>query len=87
MLEVTASWSRYLSSEFWWLHLMTAVWALFTLVLFVLEPLFLHCWFHSQAEKNSERAFAVLQWMHVVLFSLSLIAIVGAVAAAHGFHY
>ena len=41
MLEVTDGWSRYLNYEFWWLLLMTFVWAVFTLVLFILEPLFL----------------------------------------------
>lgn len=41
MLEVTDGWSRNLNYEFWWLHLMTFVWAVFTLVLFILEPLFL----------------------------------------------
>ena len=79
MLEVTDGWSRYLNYEFWWLHLMTFVWAVFTLVLFILEPLFLQKWFHRQAEINSEKAFQLLQIMHVVLLSLSIIAIVGAI--------
>ena len=87
MLEVTDGWSRYLNSEFWWLHLMTFVWAVFTLVLFVLEPLFLHKWFHRQAEKNSVKAFQLLQTMHVVLLSLSILALVGAIAGSHGFTF
>ena len=87
MLEVTDGWSRYLNSEFWWLHLMTFVWAVFTMVLFVLEPLFLHKWFHRQAEKNSVKAFQLLQTMHVVLLSLSILALVGAIAGSHGFTF
>src|SRR5688572_13522862 len=34
-------WQRFAHVEFWWMHAMVLVWALFTLVLFVLEPLFL----------------------------------------------
>ncbi len=68
-----------------WNHLMILVWAVFTLVLFVLEPLFLHKWFHQQATNNNEKAFLVLQVMHVVLLSISLLAIFFAMAGAHGF--
>ena len=32
-------WSRYAEARFWWMHLMTAVWVIFALILFVLEPL------------------------------------------------
>ena len=87
MLEVTDGWSRYLNYEFWWLHLMTFVWAVFTLVLFILEPLFLQKWFHRQAEINSEKAFQLLQIMHVVLLSLSILAVVGAIGGSHGFTF
>jgi hypothetical protein len=37
---------------------MTLIWLVFTLILFVLEPLFLHHWFHEQAKKNSTEAFS-----------------------------
>lgn len=87
MLAVTDTWSRYLHVEYWWMHLMTFIWCIFTLVLFVLEPLFLHRWFHQQATSHSERAFTVLQNMHVILLSLSLLAIVGAMAGAHGYAF
>ena len=41
MYELNA-WERYLDYKFWWIHAMTLVWILFTLVLYVLEPLILH---------------------------------------------
>ncbi len=87
MLEVMDAWSRYTDMQFWWLHLMTLVWAIFSIVLFVLEPLFLHRWFHQQATKDSERAFSVLQIMHIVLLCLSLLAIIGAMAGSHGYKF
>lgn len=87
MLEALNAWDRYLHPQFWWMHLMTVVWGIFTLVLFVLEPLVLHRWFHQQAQKNSERAFVWLHRMHQGLLSLSLIAVFGAVAGANGYAF
>ncbi len=84
MLAYLDAWARYLDLQYWWMHLMTLIWAVFTLVLFVLEPLFLHRWFKQQAEKNSHTAFFWLHTMHKVLLSLSLLAVIGAVAGAHG---
>ena len=84
MIDFTQSWGRYAYVEFWWMHLMTIVWAIFTLVLFVLEPLFLHQWFHRKASEDSEKTFNLVHRMHIVLLSLSLIAVFGAVAGGHG---
>ncbi|MFY0689642.1 MAG: hypothetical protein JXQ90_20895 [Cyclobacteriaceae bacterium] len=41
MYEMDA-WNRYTLLQFWWIHAMTIVWLIFTLVLYVLEPLVLH---------------------------------------------
>jgi uncharacterized membrane protein len=87
MLSFLNSWDRYLHIQFWWLHLMTLVWVIFTSVLFVFEPLFLHQWFREKATRNSDSAFNLLHIMHIVLLSLSLIAVLGAVAGSHGFQF
>lgn len=71
----------------WWLIIMIGVWAIFTLVLFVLEPLFLHDFFRKQAGKNNERTFFMLQLMHIILLSVSLIAVLAGVAGSHGLFY
>jgi uncharacterized membrane protein len=83
MLYVMGVW---LSMQ-WWVYLMIFIWVIFTVVLFVLEPLFLHKWFHQQAEENSDRAFIFLQVMHVVLLTISLAAVFGGVAGVHGLFY
>jgi uncharacterized membrane protein len=85
MLHVMQAWGRYLDPAYWWVHLMTLVWLAFTLVLFVLEPLFLHRFFHEAAERDSERAFRILHRMHWILLTLSAVAIVGAVAGSRGY--
>lgn len=87
MIEFMDIWHRYQSVEFWWMHLMTIIWAIFTLVLFVLEPLVLHRVFHKKATQDSDRAFALILRMHKILLSLSLLAVFGAVAGSHGFQF
>jgi uncharacterized membrane protein len=78
-------WSRFASTSFWWMHGMVGVWLLFTLMLFVLEPLFLHRWFRTRAEAAPEAAFQLIQGLHWLLLSLSIVVIFGAVAGSHGF--
>ncbi|MCK5432897.1 MAG: hypothetical protein KAJ03_09145, partial [Gammaproteobacteria bacterium] len=87
MLDIMNAWDRYQKIQFWWMHLMTFIWVIFTLVLFVLEPLVLHHWFREQAIKDSENAFTWLHRMHKVLLTLSLLAVFGAVAGSHGFQF
>lgn len=84
MLESMNAWEWYQDLQFWWLHLMTFIWIVFTVVLFVLEPLILHRWFMQQATRDSDKAFAQIHRMHKVLLTLSLLAVAGAVAGVHG---
>jgi hypothetical protein len=85
MLHFIGAWNRYLDPSYWWIHLMTLVWLVFTIVLFALEPLFLHRWFLEAAQRDSARAFRILHRMHWVLLTLSAAAIVGAVAGSRGY--
>ena len=78
------AWDRFLDVSFWWMHTMVLIWLIFTLLLFVLEPLFLHKKMRKKAEKNPEKTFRNVYRMHIVLLLLSLITIVGAVAGSHG---
>jgi hypothetical protein len=63
---------------------MALLWLVFTLMLFVAEPLFLDRWFEKQARQAPERTFALIERLHWVLLVLSLATIFGAVAAIHG---
>ncbi len=84
MLYVLDAWDRYTHIQFWWIHAMTFVWFLFTMVLFVLEPLILHKLFEKYSISHPEKTFIILQRFHWVLLTLSLITIAGAVAGSHG---
>jgi uncharacterized membrane protein len=85
MIQGLNAWGRYADPSYWWFHLMTVVWLVFTVVLFVLEPLFLNRWFKAYAQHDSDGAFRLLHRFHVLLLTVSLIAIVGAVAGVRGF--
>jgi uncharacterized membrane protein len=87
MLEFLQAWERYQHLTYWWMHMMTFIWFIFALVLFALEPLFLHRWFREQAIKNSENAFNWLHRMHQLLLTLSIVSILGAVAGSHGYQW
>lgn len=79
------AWDRFLSPySFWWMHAMVAIWSVFTIVLFVAEPLFLHRWFHERAVENPEATFRLVRRMHVVLLTASLLTVAGAVLGSHG---
>jgi uncharacterized membrane protein len=77
-------WDRFHDMAFWWMHAMVFVWVVFSLMLFVAEPLFLHRWFHQQAERNPERTFRLIRYLHWVLLAISLVTVLGAVAGSHG---
>jgi uncharacterized membrane protein len=84
MLWLTDGWGLLLDGSYWWLWLMVVVWALFTTVLFVLEPLVLHRWFHARASRDAEGTFTLVLRLHRILLALSALAVAGAVQGAHG---
>jgi len=83
MLTWMHAWDRYLDPAFWWVHLMTFIWLVFTLVLFVIEPFFLSRKLRDRASQNPGNTFRLIHRMLWILLTLSLIAILGAVAGVH----
>lgn len=78
------AWNRFLDPQFWWMPAMVLIWAVFTFILFVAEPLFLHAWFRRRAARDPDGTFALVQRAHWVLLTLSLLTIAGAALGAHG---
>ena len=77
-------WARFSQLQYWWMHAMVAIWALFSFILFIAEPLFLHRWFLERAARDPEGTFHRIEILHRVLLSVSLIAVFGAVSGSHG---
>jgi uncharacterized membrane protein len=77
-------WHRYAEVRYWWMAAMLFVWALFTLMLFVLEPLVLHRWLSARAQADAAGTLRLVHRLHWFLLALSLVTIAGAVAGSHG---
>ncbi|MCP9626367.1 hypothetical protein NML43_04600 [Rhodopseudomonas palustris] len=84
LFVVFGHWDRITDAGFWWLHAMIALWAIFMLMLFAAEPLFLHAWFDARARRDPDGAFRVALRGHRVLSTLALITVAGAVGGVHG---
>lgn len=84
MTHRLAAWDRFLDPGFGWMHAMVLVWAVFTVVLFVAEPLVLDAWFRRRAASDPEGTFAIVRRAHWLLLSVSAVTVAAAVLGAHG---
>ncbi len=84
MLTKLNAWDRFQYVSFWWLDLMVAVWILFALMVYVLEPFLIHRLFHEFALRDKDRAFALAIGFHVAALIISVLAIGAGVLGAHG---
>jgi uncharacterized membrane protein len=87
MVDRLGLWSSFLSIRYWWLDAMALLWLLFTLVLFIAEPLFLDRWIEARARRAPKSTFALLRGFHWAVLVLSLVTIFGAVAGSHGLSF
>ncbi len=67
-----------------WLDGMIAFWALFMVLLFVLEPLFLHRRLRDRGARDGEATRRLLLRGHIVLLAIAVLVVVGAVLGAQG---
>lgn len=75
-------WDRLYDLHFWWLHAMIALWLVFTAMLFVIEPLFLHR--RMEASRRPAADFARLEFGHRLLLGAAIVTMIGAVGGSHG---
>lgn len=61
---------------------MVALWSIFALMLFVLEPMVLHR--RMTASCTPESDFQRMAHLHQILMVLAVIALIGAVGGSHG---
>jgi hypothetical protein len=76
-------WAQFADPAFWWLDAMVLLWALFMLIVFVVEPI-AHARLTAQAAHDPGAVLRRLARAHIVLLSAAIVTIVGAVAGAHG---
>jgi hypothetical protein len=63
---------------------MIAVWILFAVIIYVLEPLVLHRLFREFALRNKDCTFAVAIGLHAIALILAALALGAGVIGAHG---
>lgn len=73
MLIKMNAWDRFQSAAFWWMHLMVAVWILFALMIYIIEPLLVHRKFHEFALRQKDHAFALATKFHMIALVMSAI--------------
>jgi uncharacterized membrane protein len=84
MLWRLDAWDRFRTASFWWMHAMVITWAIFTVMLFVAEPLFLDRILSRRAAAAPEATYRLVEWLHRGLLGLSLVTVAGAVAGSLG---
>lgn len=84
MVHILQAWARFAELRYWWMHAMVLLWAVFTLMLFLVEPLVLRRKAKQTDHPDADKNFRRMRRMHQVLLSLSLITVAGAVAGSHG---
>ena len=84
MLYRYSLWDRFVDARYWWMHLMVAVWLLFAVLLYVLEPLVVHRVIDRRASAAPGATLTLMLRFHAVMLALALLAIFAAVGGAHG---
>lgn len=84
LTEAYDIWDRFRDPAYWWMHAMVGLWAVFMVLLFVIDPFFLHRWMHRIAARRPALAFRLITVMHWLLLAIGVVTIAGAVAGSHG---
>lgn len=84
MVHGLVAWERFLDPGYWWMHAMVLVWVIFTFMLFVAEPLFLHTQVVRMAKRDPAATFALMLRAHRILLALATVTVGGAALGAHG---
>lgn len=77
-------WSRFSSGGYPWMFAMVAIYLLFTLLLFVVEPLFFHHLLRHLAQRDAALPMRLLGRMHWIFLVFSLLTAGFSLAGAHG---
>lgn len=77
-------WTRFRGVQFWWMHAMVLVWLIFTVILFVGEPLVARARRRRGIGSAPDVNVPRMQRLHWVLLVLSIVTVMAAVAGSHG---
>ena len=78
------AWDRFAVASFWWMHAMVLTWLVFTMMLFIAEPLFLDRVLERRAARDPEATYRLVERLHWMLLALSLVTVAGAASGVAG---
>jgi uncharacterized membrane protein len=84
MVASLKAWDRFVSIHYWWMDAMVALWLLFGLMLFIIEPLVVGPRLVKELRSKPDKALARVEGLHWILLTLSLLVIAAVVAGVHG---
>ena len=79
-------WARFHDPHFWWMTAMFGLWLVFMLVVFVIEPLY-DDRFARAARRDPAGALRRIWRLHMLLFAVASVTVLGPVAGAHGYFF
>jgi hypothetical protein len=78
------AWARFTNAHYWWMDAMVALWVIFGLMLFVIEPLVAGPRLERTLRTKPAAALRKIEVLHWVLLVLSLLVIAVVVAGIYG---
>lgn len=87
MVDRLGLWAQFGSIAYWWLDAMVLVWLVFTLLLFVAEPLFVERWLERRRVRAPESTLRLVRRFHWIMLIASLVTVAGAVLGSHGISF
>jgi uncharacterized membrane protein len=85
MVDLLNAWDRFTLKQFFWMHAMVLLWFIFSLALFVVEPILEKR--HGKHSQNTKYSLQLTFWLHVLLLTVSLVTVFISVLGAHGVFY
>lgn len=84
MVYSLRAWAWFMAARFWWMDAMVALWLLFGLMLFLVEPLVVGPRLERELAIEPAKALARIETLHWILLVVSLLVIAAVVAGVHG---
>lgn len=84
MVASLNAWRRFAEARYWWMQAMVALWILFGLILFILEPLVVGPRLEEMLVRDPAKAVNRIELVHWILLILSLLVIAAAGGGVYG---
>jgi uncharacterized membrane protein len=84
MVGSLGAWGRFVEPHYWWMNAMVGLWAVFGLMLFIVEPLVVGPRVRRSLASEPQRVLSRMEALHRLLLGLSLAVIAVVVNGIYG---